>query len=42
MGEAIPSDPVQEQPKEQAVEQDAEQAVKAFEEMFRKLAKGGI
>ena len=23
-------------------EQDAEQAVKAFEEMFRKLAKGGI
>lgn len=26
MGEAIPSDPVQEQPKEQAVEQDAEQA----------------
>lgn len=26
MGEAIPSDPVQEQPKEQAVEQNAEQA----------------
>ena len=26
MGEAIPSDPVQEQPEEQAVEQDAEQA----------------